>query len=68
MLWNESDSDADGEGGAAIGYECEYAGGEVHGARGRCGAPTDDSPRRQPWDRIHERGRAPDGAKEENSR
>jgi len=32
---------------------------------GRCGAPTDDSPRRQPWDGIHERGRAPDGAKED---
>ena len=32
---------------------------------GRCGAPTDDGPRRQPWDGIHERGRAPDGAKED---
>ena len=31
---------------------------------GRCGAPADDSPRRQPWVGVHEWGRAPDGAKE----
>ncbi len=28
----------------------------------RCGAPADDSPRRQPWDGVHDRQRAPDGA------
>ena len=32
--------------------------------RDRCGAPTEDSPRRQPWDALPNRKPAPDGATE----